>query len=384
MTLVLPRRRFQSISFAFQCISTIALVTLLFATPEVEALLPRIATVDHGLLRWLPTVWFLGLYQELAGGAAPAMHPLAARAVEALLAAGSASLLFYLASYQRCVRRIRESAESGAQKPGWLRTFGARWFDRYVLRRPFDRACFHFATSTLSRSRPHLLLMAGFAGLGMATALQYATAGWSVTPIGFGALPAATLLAPTLAISFFLLTGMRFVFDWPAELRANWTFQIVVEARMEAARRVARKLMSVLVIAPVSIASLILYGTICGIWIGLAEAGFLLLATLTLAEILLVDYAKIPFTSSYSGPKHNAGLTLAVYLLAFFLFSPGLAHLEHWTLTLRNPAPFLALIVLLATGWAGLSYFARARDRSGDQIIFSDEPEPALLSMDLR
>ena len=333
------------------------------------------------MLTWLPTVWLLGLYQDMLGGAIPVFHAMAARAVTALLAAGGASLALYLASYRRCVRRIRESAESEAQEPARLRRFVVTWFDRYVLDQPFDRACFHFAMRTLSRSRRHRLLMAGFAGLGVSVALQDAAAGRSTALHAVGALPAANLFAAPLAILFFLLTGLRFIFDLPAELPANWTFQIAVRARAEAARRVAKKLM-LLWIVPVAIASLIVYGTIWGVRVGVAEAGFLLLAALILAEVLLLDYAKIP--CSYYGPKHNAGVTLAIYLLAFFLFSPGLASLEHWTLALKNPAPLPALTSLLVVGWIALRRRAREGAGSGRQIVFTDEPEPIVLTMDLR
>lgn len=383
LTLAVPGRRFRPISFAFQSISTVLLVLLLFATPAVETLLPRFREGAHPLLAWLPTVWFLGLYQDMQGGATPVIQRMAARAVVAFIAAGGASLLLYLASYRRCVRRIRDSAAPEAREPGRLRALVVRGFDRCILGRPFDRACFHFAIRTLWRNRRHSLLMAGFAGLGLAIALQDAAAGWTGAPHASAALPATTLLAAPLAILFFLLTGTRFVFDLPAELSANWTFRMAVRAQAESARRVARKLM-LLWIVPIAIASLLAYAAVWGVRDGIAESVFLLLASLVLAELMLLDYAKIPFTSSYAGPKHNAGLTLAIYLLAFFFFSSTLASLEHWTLALPNSVPFLVLIVLLAAGWRVLCYFARARDRSGEQIVFADEPPSAILTIDLR
>ncbi len=383
LTLVVPGRRFRPISFGFQLFATIALVLLLFATPDVEALLPRMIGGGHHMLGWLPTVWFLGLYQDMLGGAAPAIHALAARAVTALFAAGGGSMALYLASYQRCVRRIRDSEETAAKEPGRLLTFVVRWFDRCILSRPFDRGCYHFAMSTLLRSRRHRLLMAGFAGLAMAVALQDAAPGRSLVARASGALPAAMLLAAPLAFLFFLLTGLRFLFDLPAELPANWVFQIAVRAGPGAVRRVARKLMLVWVV-PIVVACLAVYSATWGVRIGVAEGSLVLLASLVLAEILLVDYAKIPFTSSYSGPKHNAGIMLAIYLLAFPLFSSGLAGLEHGTLASASSIPFVALLGILAAGWVGVSHLARRRDRSGNQIVFVDEAEPAVLSMGLR
>ncbi len=383
LTLVVPGRGFRPISFAFQLIATVALVLVLFATPEVEALLPQVTAGGHAVLGWLPTVWFLGLYQDMLGGATPATHTLAVRAVTALFAVGGASLALYLASYRRCVRRIRDSEEPGAKEPGRMLTFVVRWFDRFALNRPFDRACFHFGMSTLLRNRRHRLLMAGFAGLGMAVALQDAAASRGSVANASLSTPPSALLAAPLAILFFLATGMRFVFVLPAELPANWTFRMAVRARAGAARRVARKLMQALV-APIAIISLVVYAAGWGARIGVAVATFVLLASLVLCEALLVDYAKIPFTSSYAGPKHNLGVTLAVYLLASVLFCYGLARLEHWALEVAGPVPFLVLVALLAASWTGLAYLAKMRDRSGDQIVFADEAEPVLLSMDLR
>lgn len=381
---VLPYRRFRQISKIVQFVSVISLVMLLFSTPEIGALMANAAGNAHAFVRWLPTVWFLGLYQSISSARADVeFHALAARAIAGLVTAVGTSLLFYMASYGRFFRRIPEVVETDVNGPGRVREFAGNCLDYLAPQAAFDRACFHFAAKTLARSQRHALFLAGFAGLGVAVAIQDATTGWGETLHGAVRMPSATTLSAALAIVFFLLTGLVFVFGVPAELHANWVFQAISERKSGVAQRVARKLMSIFLV-PVIIGAALVYSIFWGVWAGIAHTAFVLLASLLMVEVLLAGYRKIPFTCSYSSGKYNIGSVLAAYFIGFLFFSPGLASVERWALSLPSCIAFLALLALLAAAWIGIRSYGREMRGENEPLIFTDERECVVASMDLR
>lgn len=381
MTL-LPYRWFRQVSTGVQFASFVSIVILLFVTPEIASLAGHAAHNGEPLLDLLPTVWFLGLYQQIFGAADAGLHALALRAVEALGVVIAASPGLYAASYRRYFRRIPETTEPPAPGPAGMKRIALRCLERMVLRKPFDRACFHFGMKTLARSAVHRLLLAGFIGLGIAIAIQDISTDGRVAMHSTGRLPDAALLSAALAVVFFLLSGLSIAFNVPAELPANWTFCVISEFRSDDARRVARKLMLAF-LAPVIVATAAICSASWGARLGIAHTAFVLLASLLLTEILLMSYRKIPFACSHSAGKHNAGMVLAVYFLSFLFFSTGLAHLERWALTFRSPMPFVVLLLLLGAPWAGIHYYAGDLDGTERTLIFKDEAESAPLSMDL-
>ena len=382
MTL-LPYRLFRQISTWVQFVSVITLVMLLLVTPEIGSLVTSTSPSTRAFLGWLPTVWFLGLYQQLLGRADAEFHALAMHAIEGLAVAIGVSLVLYAASYGRYFRRIPEMMESVPGAPGKMKRFAADCFARLTLRGGFERACFYFVAKVFVRSQRHRLLLAGYIGLGMAIAIQDVASDWSGTVRVATHAPSATILSAPLAIAFFLLSGLRFAFNVPADLSANWIFRIVPERRGDQARRVAKKLMLAF-LAPVVIVTAATYSVIWGARLGISHSAFVLLASLLLTDALLVEYRKIPFTCSYSAGKQNAGFLLAVYFLLFLSFSSGLAHLEHWALGRPSVIPFLALMTLLIACWAGVRYYVEEFADCDQAIIFRDEPEPVVPSMDLR
>ncbi|MHB8525146.1 MAG: hypothetical protein ACYDD2_03185 [Candidatus Acidiferrales bacterium] len=387
LMVLLPYRQFRQISTAMQFVSVIALVTLLIVTPEIGSLVTHVTSGPRTFLSWLPTVWFLGLYQQIFGRGDAEFRALAERGIEALAFVIGAAVVFYTASYGRYFRRIPEMMESAPNGPGTMKRFALRSFDRLALGSAFECACFHFATRTLVRSQRHRLLLAGYVGMGMAIAIQDVAADWSGVARAAVHLPTATLLSAPLAIAFFLLSGLRFVFNVPAELPANWAFRVVAERRGLQARRVAKKLMLAF-LAPVIIVTAVIYSAIWGAWFGMIHTVFIILGSLLLTDALLLGYRKIPFTCSYAAGKHNAGMVLALYFLVFLFFSSSLAHAEHWALSWPSLIPFFVLMALIVAGWVGLHHYTRALagGEHGEEqpLMFEDEAEPVVPSMDLR
>jgi hypothetical protein len=380
---ILPQRWFRKISTAVQGALVASLVALLLFTPEIAPRSAEVMATRHRMLSWLPTEWYLGLYQEILGRGGAEVHALSARAVEALVGAFVISLAFYAASYPRYFRRIPEMTEAASKGPSRARRLAIRWFDGVVLRDPFDRACFHFAAKTLARSPRHRLLLSGFVGLGAAIAIQDAATDASGPAQAAMNMPSTTQLSAGLAIAFFLVCGLSFVFKIPAELPANWAFRVTGEWRSDAAQRVARKLV-VICLAPLILGIGGISATIWGPRLGLAHASYVLLASLLLLNVLLISWRKIPFTCSYSAGKQNPGLVLPIYLVAFIFFSGSLASLEHSAITYASAVPFFVVMGILAGVVILVRRYAYEFGDSDSSLIFEDKPEPVVQSMDLR
>jgi len=378
---VLPYRRFRQVSTIVQFAVVITLVMLLFLTPEIGTLVGSGGS-RRAVMDWLPTVWFLGLYQTLSSAHASAnFDALTIRAIFGLSTAAGASLCFWIASYQRVFLRIPEIAEGPANGEGKLAQFKEDCLNALAPRQAYERACFRFAAKTLARSQRHALVLAGFTALGTAIAIQDLTSSWDVLG-GATRVPTVTLLAAPAAIIFLLLTGLVFVFGVPSELRANWLFQTVSERKCDVAQRVARRLMLIF-LAPLVALVTVIYSAAWGVRLGLEHGALVLVTSWILIEVLLMGFHKIPFTCSYSSAKHNVGIVLLVYSLSFLFFSPGLASLEHLALSSRSLAPFLILAIFAAVA-IGIRWYAQESEIRKGPLLFADEREPIVPSMELR
>ncbi|MBI2680923.1 MAG: hypothetical protein HYX25_07960 [Candidatus Solibacter usitatus] len=222
---VLSARLFQKISLYLQTLVLLLLLCilpLLFYIPNFDQLLAS----RPGWASKLPPLWFLGLSQVLQGNPDPYFDALAGRAVSALAAAFGATLVLYFISYRRQAGRLPGSSGERMTQSGVLISTVLN----KLLPDVQQRAAFSFIGKTLNRSRHHKLLLAGYVGIGLALVVdgfvtlllerQIHRIDWLQTRW-----LQAVLSAP-MVFSFFLLSGMRYVFSIPVELRANWIFRV--------------------------------------------------------------------------------------------------------------------------------------------------------------
>src|SRR5581483_306631 len=203
---LLPYRVFLRVSSFLQLTAFFAILTAWFLKP------PR-------AVAWMPSSWFFGLQQQLSG--AVGAHPLATRALEALAAAGALAAISFALAYGRSIRKIVEQPDiqpAGKRRPPRL--------SYVLLRRPIDRAIVMFTARTIARSRQHRLILAAYAGIGLAIAFAYAR------DLLYGAddpyarrlaqhwnQPNAPLLMAGLVLLCFAVGGARAIFSLPVALR---------------------------------------------------------------------------------------------------------------------------------------------------------------------
>jgi hypothetical protein len=123
---LLPRQAFLRISAALQMIFFGLLLTVYFLQPGFSTLDSLAA--NQNMLYWLPSYWFLGLFESLNGTAMPTqLGFLARRAFIALGLALLGAALAYLICYFRTLRKIAEQPDILPGRAGlhWLPKFGA-------------------------------------------------------------------------------------------------------------------------------------------------------------------------------------------------------------------------------------------------------------------
>ena len=238
--------------------------------------------------RWLPPVWFLGLYQTLAGDAEPV---LANRATAGLEWAIGLALASYLVSYHRHRTLLMETGRTRR-----------RWLIAGLSRSPRQQAITAFMMHTLGRSYSHRTILMGYAGLGFALLIT-----------GIATMKSATqdfVYYHLLAI-LLLLVGARHLFSRPAELKANWVFQIMErEGRVEWMQAMDR-LVLVFGAAPLVLIPLPFEIHLLGMR-GWAEAALLVALGLVAYEWTFFHWNKLPFTCSYLPGRTPIWLVLGI------------------------------------------------------------------------
>ncbi len=375
---VLSFRAMRRVSTYVQLLSVFALLMMLLLFLDSSSLIHSAA--HRRLLYFFPPMWFLGLYETMLGQPDPlsGCREIAVRALQIVLVA---SALSYALSYKRHVKRSLESEETLDVIPSRISTILCAFTDRFIVPRPLEQASFYFTAKTMVRSRKHWLYLAAYVGVGFALMLQALVGVFSRTGNPAIDAPNPSLLSIPLILSFFVLSGMRVVFAIPAELRANWVFQLSeADGRKECLSGV-RKAMFVFGVLPLFAALMPMYGFLWGWPTALFHTFFDIVLSLLLIEVLLLKFHKIPFTCSYLPGKANITTLWFVYWLGFAIYAYSMASLETWIL--ERPLRITGFYLLGCT-LVGVAFFYRNRHlNEGFALIFEDQPEPVVRTLNL-
>jgi hypothetical protein len=170
----------------------------------------------------------------------------------------------------------------------------------------------------------------------------------------------ASLLSLPLLIAFFLISGLRFVFDLPAALAANWIFRSAIGIPDPTPRAIARRFL-LLAVLPWQIAFPLPWQAI------VLDMLFSALAI----ELLLRGYRKIAFTCSSKPDTSQMVIRIVGLIVTILVLIPVLTGIERWAL--RDLWRFGVLVAILAAVWYGV------RGKKGDEepLLFEDRPAAA-------
>jgi hypothetical protein len=370
LVLLLPYAVFRRISLYIRIlIAALLLATLLtsFAVPRMILDRPR---SSESALRFLPSAWFLGLCQLLRGRADPALAELGHAALFALVSAGAVAVGAYTLAYRRCFVRLPESADAPPGHLGTCTSWTFRLFDRLLFGTPFQRAGCRFVLKTLFRNEAHALAVGGFFGLGVVFATQAMFSAFSGK--GTPPLPTADMLSIPLILGYCLLIGVRFVFDVPAHVRANWIFRFLLDNNVHESVALARRVMLCFVLPWIFFVALPVYVHFWGWTIGLLHIGLVTVWLVLLTEVLVVGFRKLPFTCTYPCFQPSAVVALIACVLAYLAFTAVTAELE--SATLLSPMAGGVLLVMGLAVWCAVYRVRKGVPEIDAHLMFEDAP----------
>lgn len=321
--------------------------------------------------RWLPPVWFLGLYQAAMGDPDPTMQMLSHRAWMALGVSIALALLTYLISYQRHRELLVEGLTSSSRDRRWT---GAVL--RFLVPDTRQQAITVFMVKTLARSSHHRMILMGYAGFGFAILISGIVAVRSaVSP---DRVAAATFIYAHVVFLAFLLIGLRHLFALPTELGANWMFRLTEhEGRADWLRAVDRFVLmngaAVLLLAPFLL-ELKLVG-----WHAVLEVALFGGFALLCYEWAFSSWEKLPFTCS-----HLPGRTPMWILFLQFLGLLAVLPLVNYILLcgVYYPSVFLVVMTIQLAVWKRIH--AAREDGWGEQRLkYEETPDQAIHGLNL-
>lgn len=368
MMAVLPYRVFRRCSVYVRCAMVAVLMVVLSTSFEMTAIVQHPSLRSRSLVQFLPPVWFLGLCQYLRGLTDPAFATLAKTAILATVAALALAIAAYALSYRRCFTKISESIANSAAVGGAIRHRSWPRATDLFLRTPFERGCFSFTLKALFRSENHMLIVGGFAGVGVVLASE--TLFQSATAASANGWPSAALLSIPLIVLYMFLIGLRFSFEVPVMQRANWIFRVGANPDASECVGLARKIMLTFLIPPLLAIALPAYGFVWGWRVGMIHTAVVAAASMLLIEILLVRFRKIPFTCSAPHFKSNIPISGFFYLIGFILFTSLVPNIERRASD--DPLWYLGFILTLTGIWLGLALYRHEMTRFDSQLIFEE------------
>ncbi len=374
------RRTAQRLALVLQSLFVVVLLQALMFVPYLGTLVrPALQDDAHTAAVFFPPVWFVALFNVVAGTPAAAPASFAVAAIAATAGSILVAAVLLAGSYARLVRMALETLDGRAPVREGLLWRVYRAATRRFAVNPVQSAVAGFSIRSVTRSRTHLILLAMYVGAGLAIAVS------TLTPVlvtrGTNAVmtPHEAVLAAPLILNFCALAGLRVLFALPTDIRANWAVRSYAQDdRISDAVDGVRLALLLIVVLPVALAAALVGTALWGLSTGAASGVFTAAAGVLLADLLLVGLRKIPFTCTYY-PGRSRGRTLwPLYVAAFSLYAFALASLEVLAL---NDWRILAGAFLAAAVVDRALAYARQHDlRAPPGLTYAEEDPDALFT----
>ena len=370
---LLPAAAFRTISHLVRFLLAVGLFALLVSSFAVPQLLSEMPIPAAHQLALLPPFSFLGLTRTIWGSAGDPFIPEMRRAaITALALALLISILAYAASFRRSFLRIPETPDSGPL-PRYPFSFSplAPALD-LVLRIQPQRALYQFAARTLLRSESHLQILLGFLAVGLVLAVNALASAPDLRSLFTGKLPSADVLSVPFILSFCLVAGVRFAFEVPSQLPANWVFCLWLDRDRYHARNAAAFILLAFSLSWLLPLCFFVTLALWGWRIAILHAFVVAVSTMALVELSLLRFRKPPFACSYPPFKSHSGLVALGYLFGFILFTGTLVELEHWSL--QGPWRILCFVPIWVAALAGVHFYRMQMLDLDKRLLFDELP----------
>jgi hypothetical protein len=366
---VLPPAMFRRISLLARFAIAIFLLVLLGSVFTVSQF---VSDASHYRAALLPPFSFLGLARTVWGrGAEPLVADMTKASFASLGVAIFVALPAYALSFRRAFISIPETPDAGPLPRTKIRfSLPASLFTAFLT--PPQRACYKFVAKTLLRSEEHLQVLMGFMAVGLVAAANVLASPHGFTSFLSGNTPSLEFLSVPLILSYCLVIGIRFAFEMPVDLRANWIFRISLEHRWTEARRVSRRVLLVFSLSWLAPTCFLLTLLFWGWVAALLHTAVFILCTIALVELSLFKFRKIPFTCVYPPFKSHSGVIALIYLFGFFVFTTYIAQMEYWSLL--SPWRAVWFVPLFLAVVLGLRAHRKQMLDMDKELVFGDLP----------
>jgi hypothetical protein len=389
--------RFTRVSTSLQAVLIVILVTSFLLLP---AILSR-ARTDSNVARLLPSVWFVGLQEALAGPlvadlprgvlppafaaqedraaaryreAAAWLRPLAWRAVAALtIALGVAAAAYFWNCRSLPLPLVGHRA---------VRYHGPRLLTRAMmlttLRNPAMRAGFFFTVHCLFRSGPHRVVMAGCTAVSLALSTVLLGAGSRSPAADLWGIPVYVFATQTISLAV-MLFGFVHVTRLPADVTANRLFRIAWIA--DGTRFVAgvRRAALIAIVLPVVLMLLPPCAYLMGWRFAMMHALTGIVLGAALLTVLMFGSIQLPLVATYA-PSEDLSTVGPVVLIGGMIAALTFARIERFALADTQSAAMLWIVLALV---AVLPHLLAGRNTALDLSTAFDVPAPGTTRLDL-
>jgi hypothetical protein len=374
LSAILPRETFRACASWVRGMMLLAYIALLLTGFGGAALVRALQHSPQSLLRFLPSLWFLGLYQSLQH------RPIAVLPGHVAGIATAVAVVLTAVVFSWSYRRRFAAVLEGSRPPADQRLFAAiiPVLDWFAGRAPgFRRACHLFVIRALLRSEAHRLSIAVAIGLGWMLAFQDLARG---SPAGLD----ETLLAVPLEMAYLLILGLRVAFELPSAVSSNWIFRVVLDPKenesLGLVRRVVLAFLVPLVLFPTLVYSVWRWGPI----VAVVHLLYVLALSICLTEILFAGYRKIPLTCPMPGFRDNFLMLCLLAFVGFEVFTRFAAGVEGWMFA--KPWAFAFPPLMMAWAWHWNRRRIRDAREAGELeegVTFENDPVRAVERLNL-
>ena len=353
VTLVAGPRLALRLGSVLQFLFVGALLTFLLLLITARPGQARLMFFEAGAADWMPTGWFLALFEVVRGTAQPEFAAPAGRAVLASTTALAGAVLVSVAGFKRQSQlALAPSPSVGA----FARVRVGRAFVRLITAGdPVAQATAEFILLTLARCRAQQELIAINAAIGAAVVIAGLARG--VHDLASLRHPRTAVLWIPLVLAYSMVIGLRASFFVPSELRGSWTFRINAPGATTAYWSATRASMTVLVVPATALVASAILVPLLGWRMAAIHTLSMCAVVMLLIELVALTIAFVPFTRAYPPGHANLKSLWWLYLLGLLACAYGPARIElAW---IRDPAPLFEMTAALAVAISALEIVGR-------------------------
>jgi hypothetical protein len=347
-----------------QFLFIVCVLSCVFLSPSMWKI-PSAVLNNNDVVGWLPTSWFLGLFEQLRGSNRAYFLALGGRALIATPVALVAAVIVSVAGFARQMQHAVARPATGDALAARVLRRAARWL---AGRNQQARASADFVFMTIARNRGHHTPVAMATAIGVAVALAALTRSKTLEGL---MQPRTIVLWIPLLIAYWMTIGVRAALFVPSELRAAWIFMAAepVEARAvwSGMRAAALAIVAPAVLSTTTAVIVPLLGWRLAAW----QGALALALTVAFIDATTLTVRQVPFARMYVPGRARLRTRWPLYLFGMFGFAMWPVRLElplvgggEWKLI---AAAIMAAVVVrvvcaasVARLWSGASADAEA------------------------